>query len=494
LTTEGKIAKNTAIIGGASIILGILNLLFVSVVISTIGFEQYGLYVFILFLSVKNGVMFLFDFGIKTISIKYIAQHLALNEDREVNYFINFSLFFSLIVGLIVSVITLFFYDFIQASYIDTDVFVGFFDVFQVFIYSYIFQYLNHAFIGIFEGFQRYDIAKFIEIVLYTLQSISIIYIVSNDLSLNYMVYVLVIMYVLNFIINMIVLRIIFDFKISFNDFFKNFLKFYDMAKNIFPIQVSSVIFSQYPKIFILYFMNITYLGIYDVIIKIPRFLKTIAGFLNSALMPIASDLNAKSENIVINNIYKIGFKINIIIMTPILTGVIYFSMPIFDIWLDNVDHYEYMQTFMVWNLLVPYVTFGGPLLLAMNQELRFMKRVSWVIAILSIVVSFILINDMKIWALVYGQLAGFIILPFVFYKYMVIFKVNKMAFVRTNIYVYAIVIIPVMIFNFIDFPNEIMNLIFYISIWCILYYALIYALILNTEERKILQKIIKIL
>ena len=488
-----KILKNSSIIAVGAIIVGILNFILVSVLVSDLGFEEYGVYVLLLLFSVSKGIMSLFDFGIKTICTKYIAQHLALNEDKEVNYFINFSLVLSLNIGLMVLVIMLFFYDLMLESYMDKGVFIGFYDLFQVFIYSYIFQYLNYTFIGIFEGFQRYDISKSIEIVLYALQLILIIYIVSNGLSFEYIIYVLVFTSILNFIVNLIFLRMIFNFKISFNDFLKNFLKFFGMAKNIFPMQVSSVIFTQYPKVFILYFLDIAYLGIYDVIVKIPRFLKTIAGFINAALMPIVSGLSAKSKNIAINNIYKIGLKTNIVIMAPILTSVIYFSMPIFNIWIDNSEHYEYMQTFMIWNLLVPYVTFGGHLLLAMDQELRFMKRSSWVISILSIMVSFVLIDDMKIWALVYGQLAGFIILPFVFYKYMTIFKVDKIDFVRSNIYVYAIVIIPIIIFNSIDFPSEIIDLILYISVWCILYYTLIYMIILNIEEKRILQKIIKL-
>lgn len=488
MSIKNKILKNTFLISSSGLFLGILNFLVVSILVSNLGFEKYGLFVFILFLSVNNGFMSLFDFGIQSITTKHISHYFALGEYNNINAFISFSLLFSVLIGFLCSLIIFATYDYIKLYFDDINKFNGFFDIFKIFVFSYVLQFLNHTFVGIYEGYQRYDISKGIEIGFYIIQSVLVITVTLLALDIYYFIYIFVLIYLITFLVNITILRKKFAFKFSFLHIRSKFKKFYAMSVHVFPIQLSSMIYNQYPKFFILSFLNIHYLGIYDVVVKIPRFLKTITGFINSALMPIVSELTALGETNNINKIYQFGFRLNIFILIPIATAIMYFASPIFDFWIHDNTNYQYMQVFMIWNLLVPYVTFGGPLLIGMNKELNFMKKVSWSIALLCIFVSFILIDEMKLWGLIYGQLAGFVLLPFVFYKYMKIFNVDILSFTKANIYVFLLAIIPMLIFNFLGNISGFLFLFLSCMIWCVIYWVLIYFFILNEKEKEILQ------
>ena len=490
MSIKNKIIRNTSIISSSGILLGILNFIVVSILVSHLGFEKYGVFVFILYFSVNNGFMSLFDFGIKSITTKYISQHLALNEYSKINEFINFSFFLSILIGVVISLFTLLFFHNIESYFVDINTYSGFFDTFKWFVLSYVLQFVNYTFIGIYEGFQRYDISKIMEVFFYVLQSILIITIVLLNLQINYFIYVFIFIFTINFVINIIVFKRLFEFRLCFNNMRISAVKFYDIAKHMFPTQLSSMVYNQYPKFFILSFLNTTSLGIYDVIVKIPRFLKTIAGFINSALMPAVSELTALGKNESVNNIYELGFRLNLFILVPILTAVIYFAQPIMHIWINDTMHYQYMQVFVIWNLLVPYVTFGGPLLVGMNKELKFMKNVSWSITIISIVVSLILIRDLELWGIVFGQLSGLILLPIIFSKYMEIFAVNKFAFIKSNILIYLIAIIPIVFFEYFANVSSMITLIISGFVWCSIYWLLIYFVILNQKEKIILREV----
>ena len=71
-----KILKSTAAVFSNSILTSVLAILLVPIILSAaVGQERYGLIVLAIFLSVKNGILGIFMFGIQSAVIKFVAEY-----------------------------------------------------------------------------------------------------------------------------------------------------------------------------------------------------------------------------------------------------------------------------------------------------------------------------------------------------------------------------------------------------------------------------------
>jgi O-antigen/teichoic acid export membrane protein len=483
----------TSIIAFGSLISAGIGFLITAIIVRNFGIEKYGMLILMLTLSVNRGFMSLFDFGMKQAVSKRIAQHAPKKQWKDINKIITVGLVLSLVTGGFLSVITINLNISSMSGIDNYETYIVFFSMLKLFFLSYAIQYVNNIFLGIFEGFQRYDISKGIEVFSQIIQLACISLLVYFNWTFDYIVLIYLGIYLAIFILNIVILKSIFpNWRLTLNVSVYELNKVYQMLKYLFPLQSSSLIFNHYPKLLILFFLDFSALGVYDIVARIPKFFKTLSGFISAAFMPISSEMYSFGKNKEIGQMYKYGFRVNIYLMTPILSAGVFFASEIYQLWVGSSQYSGYMQIFMVWNFLVPYVTFGGPLLIGMNRELRFMRNVSWIITIISISISVLLIQKLEIVGLIYGYLAGFIILPYVFWKYTKIFNISIISVLKNNVLVYSCVLFPFSVFSIFVVKISMVSIISAIVIWCLLYWIAIYILIVDNNEKRIVSQVLE--
>lgn len=441
-------------------------------------------------MTVNNGIMAVLDFGMKTILVKHVAENIIMKDIASINEFVTFALLFSFGVGIFMSFLILtayplfgFFFDHIKNYEVS----------FKLFLLTYAFQLLNFVSIGIYEGFQKIWLSKTLEVIFYLLQSTIILVFLFMKMDFNNIIYTIICFSFLLTLVNIILLTKYLQIRFTYKGVGKSFNTFYQIAKHVCIVQLSNVAYYQYPKVFILMFLNTTYLGIYDLIIKIPRFLKTLGGIVNGAILPAVSTLSALKNAATINILFKSGIILYLFVLIPIIFGCVYFSSSFFHLWLNNTTYHHYMQTYMIWTVATLYIAFGGTILFGMGKELAFFKNISWLMTVICIIATYIFLTiGMKLYGLILGQLVGFILLPVIFYKYSLIFNLDRQFFVK-NGKLLALVIVPFSIFSIVPkdfYESSFYHLFLAFCFWSLIYWLFIYALVLNVNERNFLYEI----
>lgn len=80
-----KILKGTVAVFSNSLLTSILALSLVPLILSAYGPEKYGLIVLTVFLSVRNGILGIFIFGVQSAIIKFVAEYNAKEDYSKVS-------------------------------------------------------------------------------------------------------------------------------------------------------------------------------------------------------------------------------------------------------------------------------------------------------------------------------------------------------------------------------------------------------------------------
>ena len=93
----------------------------------------------------------------------------------------------------------------------------------------------------------------------------------------------------------------------------------WQLAKYLFAGKISSLIYHQTPKVLISIFLGAAAMTSYEVIIRLPRFLKVMLGFVNAAVTPAASELNAGKKKAYLQQLFIRGLRYQIFFIYPIV-------------------------------------------------------------------------------------------------------------------------------------------------------------------------------
>lgn len=404
--------------------------LLVTLYVSKLGWEQFGIISTFSIFSL-TGYLSLAELGFQTAITKYVSEYQAKNKYHKISQLLSSSILLFFIIGAILGIIGLTLVNHITHSVnIPMQYINGFKQVLTLCFLTYLVQFPNLILIAALQGLHRFDLIKTNELVTNILKVLAIFALVF--LGYNFFEVLLAILFttLLQALINLVLIKLNCP-QISIQLKYANLNSLKSIAhftKWTFIGKVSNLAFQQTDRVLISIILGPIYLGIYEVIVRIPMSLKSLLGQINLVVLPTASHLgDIKIQQI--SQLYKNSFKFQISQIYPTAFSFMIFGGFFLKNWLEPnaANYYPYLLFFLLFNLLTPLSTIGQSVLGGLNKYLKELTLITLSSAILNLVISFIGIYYWKLWGVFAGTiLALFLSLPFKQHYFNKVLKSNS--------------------------------------------------------------------
>ncbi|MHC4395569.1 MAG: oligosaccharide flippase family protein [Planctomycetota bacterium] len=427
-----ELIKNTLFSCSETFVITLMWFILTPYMIHKLGKEAFGIYALLTVFSI-TGYLALLEFGIHSAAVKFIAEYNTRKNFEKLNAVINTSLFVLFISGGIAG-IGLFFltkYFIIKLFHIPFE----YAEVTRILLYLLAFQlfwlFPSLIFNSILEGLQRYDILKGIFIVYDILLGVSIFLLLESGyglLSLGILGTVLILLRIIIIIISGY--RLLSSLELSLKWIKLSVAKeHFRLSKYLFLSRIVGLIFNRTDRVLIGLFLVISAFTEYEIVLKFHQAIALILAFMNSAVVPTTSRLEAENDLNKLQKLFLRGTKYSVALILPItIVGLIFFKQ-FLKFWLVQVQDFTYLtltgQIFILHFFLSATTGIGSTMLVGLNK----MKRaviISIAGAVFNLTFSIIAVRFLGLLGLVLGTVLAYI---FIWYPYLVyILKVLKLS------------------------------------------------------------------
>ncbi len=484
-----------------SVFMAVLGFILVPILLGSMSQEEYGLIVLTIFLSVKNGVLGIFEFGVQPALTKFVAEYTAKDQPGKIAGLLGIVFAFYTVLSSIIVSILLF-----LSSYLLSEIFnvseqylLSYQKVFFYIVASVFLQFYNVIFAGYFEGLHRFVTTKLVDVVCYIIYFTTALILLSTGHGFIEIIKAVLSIHVFTFIVYTILfLRASHGTKClkwpAPED--RAILAKYCLA--LFSGRIASVLFNQSPKFFVTTFLSPAYLAIYDVVAKIPNLTKVIMGFGNSVVVPAASELSAKKDDQSNKTLFLVGLKLNLMFFVPFLLCIGLLSEELLRLWVGKsfVEYAYLMQTLLIVPFLSLFISHGSSIFLGLNYKVGIFSFFGWVIFSVSALYTLLLINNIELLAVTTGRFAGLsIVIPISVWMFLRYFKIPYRQFSLNILVLLTCAIVPYTASILLK-QNFSCQSYMVLALWSaalyLPYVCLIYFLVLGIEEKAFVTKIVK--
>lgn len=149
--------------------------------------------------------------------------------------------------------------------------------------------------------------------------------------------------------------------------------------------------------------------GIYDLLLRLPRAAKTILSLLNGALLPVSTRIDEADDGTRRRRLGHIGMVLLPAITVPPLVICASLSKPILNVWIGPqlLDYWPWMAAMFMIPICAQYISFGGVMVLSQTVAMRKLNRIA-LVQIAVIVCSVIaMASTLQERSFVFGQALG---------------------------------------------------------------------------------------
>lgn len=489
MSTKSILIKSTSINTISTFYIAGLNFFLVPFLLKNLGAVQYGLIGIINIFTIV-GYVSLFELGFASALPKLVAEYKAKNKYKSINETLNSFIIIFIIIGIVVNLMIYPAIDVITYNWFEipekfADKFIK---VFHLLLASLVFQFPLLILDAILQGFSRFDILKYSQMVGETLKIGFIFYFVKLGGGFEVVIYCNIGLSILLLCIYFIsITNLLPNYNIK-NISFSHFKYINKLAKLLLLGRLSSLLANNIDRILIALYLNPLMMTNYDILFKLPQVLNKFLGMANTAITPIASELYAKGELFKITELYHRGFRFYFSFNTPIILSLIYFSNYFIKFWVGEEYIYltEYLQLLLIWSLLTPLI-FGGNILTGINKGMNKLTGIRWLQTILKISFLTILIKEYQIMGVVISYLASYMSLILYLKLYNKTLNISGYVLLKDCFLIISTSALPLLIltlFNKYYKPQHMLELFLFITIWCFLQWLLIYIYVLDNEDK----------
>lgn len=492
-----KIIRNTISCGASSVITIFANFLLMPYMILKLGVIEYGL-IGISAIFTVGGCISMLEMGFQSSISKFVAEYNTKNDHIKIAKIIFTSTVMFLLIGLILTIIGVLLSALVVGNLlkIPEEYHLSFRIALLVVFSSYIFQFPNFVAVGFLTGMQRFDILKGTQIVITLLYAGGVVFLLW--LGHNYLSIII-------FQTCMLFLQFTFyswwilkgnkflRFKLS-NFSIGSMGEVFRMTKFLFINKLSDMIFHNSPRIIIGAFLGPIVMTSYEAVIKISRAIKTTLGFINSAIMPAASELYANENTVILRKLFLKACLYQVVAVFPVVAGIMFLAKDFYKVWLgpDFVELAPLLRIALVYNLITPFITVGGAMMIGMNRKLKTLTLLMITNACLNVAIILLLIQKYELTGVFIGlSLSTLAMSPFYLKMFFKEFTIKTGFFLRKIAIVAVLVIFPlifVSLINRIVVHNNYFTLFLKGFMWCLIYWSMLYIFVLDYQDRDTLK------
>jgi O-antigen/teichoic acid export membrane protein len=200
------------------------------------------------------------------------------------------------------------------------------------------------------------------------------------------------------------------------------------MTFYMFFFRVFGLVFNRTPQIFIAYFLTPAFMTYYAIISKIPRAMKQMQGMLNTAVVPLATSLDALREDEKMKRLFLRGTRYSFLFLSPVAVFAVLYAGEILRVWMgaDYVFLANYLRLYVVWQYLNFLVSFGTSMY-TRTEHFRYMTPFYTAGVTVFLLFMGVFIERYELWAVLGGMLlSSCITIPS---SMILIYRINRFTF-----------------------------------------------------------------
>ncbi len=492
-----KLIRNTISCGASSTVSILVNFLLMPFMISRLGVTEYGL-IGISAIFTVGGCVSLLEMGFQSSISKYVAEYNSQGNHTKIAKMICTSAAMFFLMGVLLTTAGILLSRFIMdhCLKIPQEYHPSFRIALVIVFISYIFQFPNFVVIGFLSGMQRFDILKGSQIAATLLYSGGVVFLLCfghHYLSLiAFQTCVLFLQF--GFCLSMIVRRNEFlRFRLS-NFSIGSMREVFRMTKFLLVSRLSDLVFHNAPRIVVGIFLGPVLMTSYEAVIKISRIIKAAFGFVNSAIMPAASELYASRNTETLRRLFLKACLYQVIAVFPIVSAAMFLARRFYAVWLgpDFAQLAPLLWIALVFNLAAPFITVGGAMMIGMNRKLKSLTVLSVSNTLLSVAIMLLLIQRYGLAAVFVGlSVSTLVALPFYLKMFLKEFSVEVEAFLRDVVVIVVLAVVPlclVLVIGRVVIYNNYFTLFLKGFTWCLSYWSMLYIFVLDGQDRDMLK------
>jgi O-antigen/teichoic acid export membrane protein len=332
-TVSEKIIKNT-VFNALGRFWGILvTVCLTPYILGHIGIERYGVWAIV---GVLTGYFSLLDFGMGTSFVKYISEYYAKKDYEGINQVVCTGVVFYFVFGALILPLAFMIMNPLLVLFgIPRESYSEAFFVFQVGIAMFAVSSIFSAFQAIQGGLQRMDVSSKIAIGVSVPTVLGTIYVLENGYGLRGLILNNAVILTVTSVVNIVIgFRIFPELKFSPALFSGEMLKkLFAFGFKLQFAKISDVIVFQTDRLLIAYFLNVSAAGFYQLGSSITQQMRLLPLLLVSAILPAASDMDAKREDGMLKKLYLKGLKYLTLVSIPLAFFTIASAQLIMLVW-----------------------------------------------------------------------------------------------------------------------------------------------------------------
>jgi len=494
------LVKNTIINIGAFGLVSLINLLVISFIVAAYGPAEYGLIVLVRIL-LPTGIVGLFDLGLAEAVTRYIASSHAEGSDEDMSRIMMTAILIVFAVaGLVSGVIFVFSGEMVRWFSVELDKA----EQFQWLIRSYAIALLI-LFPGLIcesavKGLEKFYLVRLAEIISMLVFTLLVVYLIAYKYAYLYIAYAYLVtaalrsVFFLGYVIcGASVLRM------KYFGVGEVTRKMMGHAFTIFQGKSVSAIFNNVAHILIGLLFGSYAVGVYDVLLRLPRFVKMIFGLINSAILPASAVLEAKKDKKNMVFVLEHGTIFTLSISFPFMMGMMLFSEPILRIWVGEqyASQGVWLALFFMWPGLVSIVGIGTSMLVARKSALRKLNYLSWIQLLLFMLISLTAQKFLGFQAFILGIISALIVVvPLQIRVITKEYLLNSMFYLATIFRVLIAGLFPLAWYILVSILID-QRSVYYLVIgllgWCSIYWLSLYYFVYTEEQKRYVKNITRI-
>ncbi len=335
MSEKRRIVTNTLANGGAQVTTLVASLVFMPLLIKAFGLSDYGLY---LIVSSVAQYAQLLDFGVGASLTKMIAQHLAEDDRESIGALVSAALIFYVIIGAVsAAIMVVLAFTAGTVFKVDASGAVLLRNMFLVAAGFSLWMWPANTFVYVLNGFQKYTVTARVQLGVTIGIVAAYVAVLATHQGPVVMLAATSAVTMAGSLVNIFVaIRMMRGIRIAPTMAEATHLqRIFSFSWAIFLVQLSTVVlYQQTDRLVLGIFVGGAAVGLYEAAGKFQGFVTQLVGFANSAVIPMASHLDASGADEKLKSLFLRGTKYVLALVTPVVICLMVLAQPILTRWL----------------------------------------------------------------------------------------------------------------------------------------------------------------
>ncbi len=388
-----------------------VNFALLPIFIRALGDEAYGLWVFVASFSVVRGFLQIFDLGIQSAVVKYVAEYNAQGNTRGISEvfsaaFLAFGAIGLFVTGVLLLVI---FSPAIGIFGIPSHLYSTARGLFAIFAVQTLIDFTGLPITGLIEGMQRFDITRGYNIVRLIVFSLTSLALLSAGVGVFALAYAALISEGVRVTASAFwAKRLAPGLRIRFPVGGETLRSMINLSSKVFVFVIVNTVYEQMDRLIIAILLTTTLLTDYDISFRIHTLVFAMTTLISPFMVSAASHLHAHSDRVELRRLLKRVTLYTGFFTVPVALIVIVLAEPLTRLWIGA----DYMHTVPATRLFVSYLLFtfllraGQNMLIGVNR-LEMVLPVFMLAVLVNLVISIVAASAFGVIGVVLGTVIG---------------------------------------------------------------------------------------